>query len=90
MNRKKVQGRGVNAGYFDARESEGEIVIRVDDEHNTAFWLELRLTRGDLLDMLAKLDAPEPPAADPVKEAEADGRDRINVLRFLHTITGRQ
>lgn len=59
MKGPKVKGRGVNSGALDIKEVGGSILVRVDDAKNAEFWLEIRLTRDDIIDMLAKLDAAE-------------------------------
>ena len=54
---KNVKGRGLRAGTWSATELGGGIVLRIEDGANHETWVDVTLTRGDVQNMLAVLDA---------------------------------
>lgn len=52
-----ADGRNLKKPALSKTVTGTHVTVRVDDDANPAFWLDLRLTRGDLRAALDELDA---------------------------------
>lgn len=52
-----VRGRGLGHGRVALTPCVGNLLIRVDDDDNAEFWVEVRLRETELLRMLALVHA---------------------------------